>query len=145
MEENLTDLLELTVRVNEEPKPEVMRQAAHQLLSEACEAREVAARGGEHPPVLATWYIRSKKDELGLFDHSHPVTRNLIEGQGTWFFSLEEERKTPSDKQNRCVQYALQEAREMRGKRPSFEGSWTNGDDSLAHVYQLRRDPVPSV
>ena len=44
------DVLELTVRVNEEPKPEVMRQLARQLVSEAREAMESAARCGEQPP-----------------------------------------------------------------------------------------------
>lgn len=42
--------LELTVRVNEEPKPEVMRQAARQLVSEARQAMESAARCGEQSP-----------------------------------------------------------------------------------------------
>jgi hypothetical protein len=44
------DALELTVRVNEEPKPEVMRQVARQLVSEAREVMESAARCGEQPP-----------------------------------------------------------------------------------------------
>ncbi len=33
-------------------------------------------------PVLATWHIRSKKDGLGLQDHSFPLRRNSIVGQG---------------------------------------------------------------
>lgn len=41
--------LELTVRVNEEPQAEAMRQAVHQLVSEAREALERAARKGEQP------------------------------------------------------------------------------------------------
>jgi hypothetical protein len=44
------DAFELTVRVKEEPKPEVMRQAARQLVSEAREAMESAAQHGEQPP-----------------------------------------------------------------------------------------------
>jgi len=32
--------------------------------------------------VLATWHIRSRKDGLGLPDHSYPWARNSIEGQG---------------------------------------------------------------
>jgi len=37
------DALELTVRVNDEPKPEVMHQLARQLVSEAREAVESTA------------------------------------------------------------------------------------------------------
>jgi TOTE conflict system, Archaeo-Eukaryotic Primase domain len=44
------DALELTVRVNEEAKPEVMRELARQLVSEAREALESAAYCGEQPP-----------------------------------------------------------------------------------------------
>src|SRR6266446_9157520 len=44
------DALELTVRVNDESKSEVMRELARQLLSEAREAVESAAHCGEQPP-----------------------------------------------------------------------------------------------
>jgi hypothetical protein len=44
------DALELTVRINEEAKPEVMRELARQLVSEAREAMESAAQCGEYPP-----------------------------------------------------------------------------------------------
>jgi hypothetical protein len=44
------DALELIVRINGEPKPEVMRQIARQLVSEAREAMERAARCAEQPP-----------------------------------------------------------------------------------------------
>jgi hypothetical protein len=44
------DALELTVRVNDEPKPEIMREMARQLVSEAREAMERAARCAEQPP-----------------------------------------------------------------------------------------------
>jgi transcription initiation factor TFIIIB Brf1 subunit/transcription initiation factor TFIIB len=44
------DALELTVRVNDEPKSEVMRELARQLVSEARGAVESAAQCGEHPP-----------------------------------------------------------------------------------------------
>jgi hypothetical protein len=45
------DALELTVRVTQEAKPEVMRQVARQLLREAREAMESAAWRGEQPPA----------------------------------------------------------------------------------------------
>src|SRR5205807_468909 len=45
------DALELTVRVNQEAKPEVMRQIARQLMREAREAMESAAWAGEPPPA----------------------------------------------------------------------------------------------
>jgi TOTE conflict system primase-like protein len=45
------DALELTVRVTQEAKPEVMRQIARQLLREAREAMESAAWRGEQPPA----------------------------------------------------------------------------------------------
>jgi hypothetical protein len=44
------DALELRVRVTEEAKPEVMREIARQLVSEAREAMESAAQRGEQPP-----------------------------------------------------------------------------------------------
>ena len=44
------DALELAVRTTQEPKPEVMRQAARALVSEAREAMESAARDGQLPP-----------------------------------------------------------------------------------------------
>ena len=45
------DALELTVRVTQEAKPEVMRQLARQLVREAREAMERAAWAGEPPPA----------------------------------------------------------------------------------------------
>jgi transcription initiation factor TFIIIB Brf1 subunit/transcription initiation factor TFIIB len=44
------DALDLTVRVNQEAKPEVMRELARQLVGEAREAVESAAHCGEQPP-----------------------------------------------------------------------------------------------
>jgi len=49
------DALELTVQVTEDAKPEVMREIARQLMSEAREAVESAAQCGEQPPQ---WYRR---------------------------------------------------------------------------------------
>jgi hypothetical protein len=43
------DALELEARVTREPKPEVMRQAARTLISEAKDALESAARAGQPP------------------------------------------------------------------------------------------------
>jgi hypothetical protein len=45
------DALELTVRVTQEAKPEVMRQIARQLVREAREAMEAAAWRGDQPPA----------------------------------------------------------------------------------------------
>ncbi len=45
------DALELEARVTQEPKPEVMRQAARTLISEAKDALESAARDGQMPSV----------------------------------------------------------------------------------------------
>jgi hypothetical protein len=45
------DALELAARITQEPKPEVMRQAARAFVSEAREAMESAARGGQLPPA----------------------------------------------------------------------------------------------
>src|SRR5258708_13535876 len=66
-------------------------------------------------PVLATWYIRSKKDGLGLLEHSYPLTRNPIEGQGNRFFSLD-------------------------GERSSFDGSWTYTNNPLGPITPLIND-----
>jgi hypothetical protein len=51
------DALELIVRINDEPKPEVMRQIARQLVSEAREAMDRAARCGEQPPRLVQMFM----------------------------------------------------------------------------------------
>jgi hypothetical protein len=72
------DALELTVRVNEEPKPEVMHDLARQLVSEAREAMESAARCGEQPPQWvqafmspAGWqHYRQLREEAGHSDQA---------------------------------------------------------------------------
>jgi len=43
--------LELTVRVTEDAKPEVMGEIARQLVYEARDAMEHAASNGEQPPA----------------------------------------------------------------------------------------------
>lgn len=53
------DALELTIRVNNEPKPEVMRELARQVVSEAREALESAARCGEQPPQWVQAFMSS--------------------------------------------------------------------------------------
>jgi hypothetical protein len=45
------DALELTVRITQEAKPEVMRQLGRQLVREAREAMESAAWRGDQPPA----------------------------------------------------------------------------------------------
>jgi hypothetical protein len=60
------DALELTVRVNAEPKPEVMRELARQFVSEAREAVESAAHGGEQPPQ----WVQAFMSKAG-WDHYH--------------------------------------------------------------------------
>src|SRR6266699_5995072 len=70
--------------------------------------------------VLATWYIRSKKDGLGLLDHSYPLTRNPIEGQGNRFFSLD-------------------------GERSSFDGFWAYDDDPLGRIDSLMKGRLRSL
>ncbi len=79
---------------------------------------ETWVRKGQTDPVLATWYIRSKKDGLGLLEHSYPLTRNPIEGQGNRFFSLD-------------------------GERSSFDGFWTYDDDPLGRIDSLMNDLDP--
>lgn len=60
------DALELTVRVNGEPKAEVMRELARQLVSEAREAMESAAQRGEQPPP----WIQAFMSKAG-WEHYH--------------------------------------------------------------------------
>lgn len=72
------DALELAVRLNEEPKPEVMRELARQLVSEAREAMESAAHRGEQPPPWvqalmspAGWQrYRQLREEAGHCDQA---------------------------------------------------------------------------
>jgi hypothetical protein len=51
------DALELTVRVTEEAKPEVMREIARQLVQEARAAMERAASNGEQPPAWVQTFM----------------------------------------------------------------------------------------
>ena len=71
------DALELTVRVNDEPKSEVMRELARQLMSEAREAVESAAHCGEQPPQWvqgfmspAGWEHYQRREEAGHSDQA---------------------------------------------------------------------------
>ena len=67
------DALELTVRITEEPKAEVMRELARQLVSEAREAMERAAHGGEQPPP----WVQAFMSQAG-WEHYH----HLLEEAG---------------------------------------------------------------
>jgi len=60
------DALELTVRITEEAKPEVMREIARQLVSEAREALERAAHCDEQPPP----WVQAFMSEAG-WEHYH--------------------------------------------------------------------------
>jgi hypothetical protein len=51
------DSLELTVRVYEEPKPQVMRELARQLVQAARDALESTARNGEQPPQWVQTFL----------------------------------------------------------------------------------------
>jgi TOTE conflict system, Archaeo-Eukaryotic Primase domain len=62
------DALELIVRVTEQAKPEVMREIARQLVSEACAAMEHAASNGEQPPA----WIQTCMSPAG-WDHYHAL------------------------------------------------------------------------
>src|SRR6266516_4076785 len=61
-----------------------------------------------------------KKDRLGLLDHSYPLTRNPIEGQGNRFFSLD-------------------------GERSSFDGFWAYDDDPLGRIDSLMKGRLRSL
>ncbi len=75
------DALELTVRLNDEPKPQVMREIARQLVSKARQALESAAHGGEQPPPWvqafmspAGWeHYRQLREEAGHSDQAIPA------------------------------------------------------------------------
>jgi hypothetical protein len=67
------DALELTVRVNDEPKPEVMRQIARQLVSEAREALESAAHCGKQPPQ----WVQVFMSPAG-WDHYHQLREEAV-------------------------------------------------------------------
>src|SRR6266700_7506357 len=75
------DALELTVRVNHEPKPGVMRQIARQLVSQARQALESAAHCGEQPPPWvqafmspAGWeHYRHLREEADHSDQAIPA------------------------------------------------------------------------
>lgn len=67
------DALELTVRVNEVAKPEVMRELARQLVSEAREALESAAHRGEQPPQ----WVQAFMSPSG-WEHYHQVCEEAV-------------------------------------------------------------------
>src|SRR6266700_3108799 len=79
------DALELTVRVNEEPKLEVMRQAARQLVSETREAMESATHCGEQPPQWVQAFMspagweqyHQMCNETGYPDEANPAIKEL--------------------------------------------------------------------
>jgi hypothetical protein len=62
------DALELTVRVKDEPKSEVMRELARQLVSEVREAVESAAHRGEQPPQ----WVQAFMSKAG-WEHYHQL------------------------------------------------------------------------
>jgi transcription initiation factor TFIIIB Brf1 subunit/transcription initiation factor TFIIB len=74
------DALELTVRVNNEAKPEIMREIARQLVSQARQALESAAHCGEQPPQWvqvfmspAGWeHYHQLREEAGHSDQALP-------------------------------------------------------------------------
>src|SRR5260370_32143093 len=89
------DALELTVRVTEDAKPEVMRQIARQLVHEARVAMEHAASNGEQPPQWvqtfmspAGWEHYSTLQEEA--DHPYQAALAITEPVptgGSWFSS----------------------------------------------------------
>jgi len=79
----------------------------------------VGVRGGI-APVLATWIIRSKKEGLGQHDHSFPLARNSMKDNGNPFFSLDSERKTPSDKDNGSLAACVQGSQRDTGREVFF-------------------------
>ncbi len=82
--------------------------------------REKGCKSSTSPAAYPTWHIRSKKDGLGLLDHSYPLTRNPIEGQGNRFFSLD-------------------------GERSSFDGFWAYDDDPLGRIDSLMKGRLRSL
>ena len=84
------DALELTVRVNDQPKPEVMRDLARQLVQEARDAMESAARNGEQPPQWVQAFMspagweryHQLREQDGHSDQSITSTHELIEHIG---------------------------------------------------------------
>jgi hypothetical protein len=70
--------------------------------------------------------------DLSLFDHSYPLKRCSMEGQGNQFFWLDGERKTPSGKHTADVlaAHTLRNHR-LQDEHSSFEGIWPH-DDPLA-------------
>jgi hypothetical protein len=87
------DALELTVRVNDQPKPEVMRELARQLVSEAREAVENAAQRGEQPPQWvqafmspAGWehYHQRRVEVSRSFFQPYAGDSNAGSDQGLW-------------------------------------------------------------
>jgi hypothetical protein len=89
------DALELTVRVNNEPKAAVMRELARQLVSEAREAMESAARCGQQPPQWVQQFMSPAgweryyqlRQEAGYPDEATPAIAEsaLPTRGGSWF------------------------------------------------------------
>ena len=64
-----------------------------------------------------------KKTDLASPIAHFPWHGNQRRDKGNLLFSLNGERKTPSSKTNRCLQYALREARWMQGERSCSQES----------------------
>jgi transcription initiation factor TFIIIB Brf1 subunit/transcription initiation factor TFIIB len=67
------DALELTVRVNDEPKPQVMREIARQLVSQARQGLESAAHCGKQPPQ----WVQVFMSPAG-WDHYHQLREEAV-------------------------------------------------------------------
>jgi hypothetical protein len=88
-------------------------------------------------PVMATWNIRSQKDQLRLPDQYFPLARNSIEGQGERVPLAAPKRKSPSGEKNRRLLAACAQGSYADAGLSVFQGIFTNDDDILAHLDSL--------
>ena len=86
---------------------------------------------------MATWNIRSQKDQLRLPDHYFPLAWNSIEGQGERVPLAVSKRKSPSGEKNRRFLAAWAQGSYADVGLSVFQGIFTNDDDILAHLDSL--------
>ena len=89
-------------------------------------------------PVLATWHIRSRKDELACPITIIPGHGTRLRDKGNVFFSLSERGKLHQARTTDTFwQHALRKTIWMPSEWSPFEGIWTNDDDTLAQLDPL--------
>ncbi len=86
---------------------------------------------------MATWNIRSQKDQLRLPDQYFPLAWNSIEGQGERVPLSAPKRKSSSCEKNRLLLAECAQGSYADAGLEVFQRIFINDDDILAHLDSL--------